>query len=403
MTAGRLQLAATGLQDSFLTGSPDVTYFQQIYKKHTKFALETLDNVFYNTPRFGNSVRAVVQRRGDLIRNIFLRLELSKITSSDPDVGYTDSIGHAIIDYADLIIGGQTVQRLNGEYMEIYNELFVSESQQKGVTVLVGSTQSKTGLGPATFPRTFFVLLPFYFSRSDPLSVPLTSLYRQEVEVEIKFKRFEDVIVSPNGVPPPDTTGNIVKATLPVEYVFLNDDEKLYMQNSRIDYVITQLQMHEDIVPANTTEHIMRLDFINPVKELYIVIQNTPVDNDYFNYTNPESNDNQHLSSVQLDFNNETFIDPTVADTIFMYAIQPMNRHTRVPGRLFYTYSFSLDPENYLPTGQINMSRIQNKLLTLNLNNSSYERHIRVYAKSYNILRVQEGLSGVLFIENNLQ
>jgi len=80
-----------------------------------------------------------------------------------------------------------------------------------------------------------------------------------------------------------------------------------------------------------------------------------------------------------------------------------MNRHTRVPTRLFYTYSFALDPENYLPTGQVNMSRIQNKLLTLNLTSSTEARNIRVYAKSYNILRVQEGLAGVLFIENNLQ
>lgn len=407
MTAGRLQLATTGIQDAFLTGSPDITYFQQVYKKHTKFALETLDNVFYGTPTFGGKVRGTVERRGDLIRNIFLRIELSDITSSDPDVGYTDSIGHALIDYADLIIGGQTIQRINGEYMEIYTEMFVADSQQRGVTILVGDTGTRTGLGPATTSRTFFVLIPFYFVRSDPLSIPLSALTRQEVEVELKFKPLDQLVVSPSGTPPADTTASIIKATLPVEYVFLNDDEISYLQNSRLDYVITQLQMDEESVPANTTEHNMRLNFINPVKEMYIVIQNAsnvlPSENDWFNYTNPQSTDNQQIASLKLDFNNETFIDDEVADAIFLYAIQPMNRHTRVPTRLFYTYSFALDPENYLPTGQVNMSRIQNKLLTLNLTSSTEARNIRVYAKSYNILRVQEGLAGVLFIENNLQ
>lgn len=80
-----------------------------------------------------------------------------------------------------------------------------------------------------------------------------------------------------------------------------------------------------------------------------------------------------------------------------------MNRHTRVPQRKIYNYSFALDPENYLPTGQVNMSRIINKLLTVNLNYSTDgEREIRVYAKSYNVLRVNNGIAGMLFIDNNV-
>ena len=416
MTSGRVQVATTGVQDVFLTGSPDITYFQKKFQRHTKFALELLDNPFTEAADFGKTARVTIDRKGDLIRNIFLRVKLSDLDTADAsNVGYTDSIGHAMIDYADLIIGGQTVQRITGEYMEIYTDMFISDSQQTAITALVGKTGTVDGLGPASsstpgpygkYPRTFFVLLPFYYNRADPLAIPLSALTRQEVEVSIKFKPLDQLIVSPTASPLPTTTGRIVSASLPVEYVFLGEDEVSQIRNSRLDYVITQLQMAQTTIQPGVNSPRFRLDFTNPVKELYVVIQNQSnvQANDWFNFTNPENLDNlqnHQLLSIQLDFNGETYLDSEVADTSFMYAIQPMNRHTRVPDRLFYTYSFALDPENYLPTGQVNMSRIQNKLITLNLSDCTDTRKIRIYAKSYNVLRIENGLAGVLFIDNN--
>jgi hypothetical protein len=66
-----------------------------------------------------------------------------------------------------------------------------------------------------------------------------------------------------------------------------------------------------------------------------------------------------------------------------------------------YNYSFAIDPESVLPTGQVNMSRIYNKNLYLTLTGNLQDRDVRVYAKSYNILRIQNGLGGVLFMDNN--
>jgi len=400
MASGRVQLALSGIQDYFLTGDPDITYFEQVYKKHTKFALETLDNVFNNKyVNFGDTIRGTIERRGDIIRNIYFRIQLSELS---PSVGYTDSIGNALIEYADLIIGGQVVQRINGEYMEIFNQMFVDESQQTGITATVGSTGTRTGLVSSPLPRTFFLNLPFYFRRDDPLSIPLCALTRQEVEVEIKLRPLEQLVVQVAPGTPPPQNATILKASLPVEYVFLQEDEIAYYKNKRIEHTITQLQRHSETVESNVNTVQFRLPFINPAKEIYIVIQNksnvAPDQNDWFNYTN----EGQHqLTSLQLDFNNETYLDPEVADTLFLYALQPMSRHTRVPDIYLYNYSFALDPENYRPTGQVNMSRIQNKLLTLNLTPSTDEREIRIYAKSYNILRIENGLAGVLFIDNN--
>ena len=424
-SSGHVQLAVTGLQDELITGSPDITYFQKRFTKHTKFALELMDNPFEGEVDFGTTSRCIIQRRGDLIRNIYLRIELPALnTAATSNVGYSDSIGHSIIEYADLIIGGQTIERITGEYMEIFTELFVVDSQQFAVRDVVGKTYKRTGLGPAsvdqtvtnnffgTYPRTFIVNLPFYFNRSDSLSIPLCALTRQEVEVEIKFRPLDQVIVTPDAsVTGGPTVGNVIRASMPTEYVFLGDEERNLFMNSSLEYIITQLQLSRSVMEANLMSKTFRLRFVNPVKEMYIMIQdkdkaaaNVVTGNDHLNYQNPLNTSNplyNQLSTMSLTFNNEIMISGDVADALYLHDIEPMNHHSRVPRRLFYNYSFALDPENYLPTGQVNMSRINNKLLTLNTPTPSVDRDVRIYAKSINILKIRDGLAGLLFADNN--
>jgi hypothetical protein len=200
----------------------------------------------------------------------------------------------------------------------------------------------------------------------------------------------------------PTQTGQF-QASLAVEYVFLADEEVRYIQGAKIDYVITQIQLASVGVPSVTNSlNAYRLNFINPVKELFFLIQDSNVvqTNDYYNYYNTSSN-SQQLVSLQLQFNGENNIDPTVADSLYLGDVQFLNNHTRVPNNGIYNYSFSIDPENYLPTGQVNMSRIMNQNLWINMTTNPNERTVRVYAVSYNIFRVQNGLGGCLFIDNN--
>jgi hypothetical protein len=698
MSSGSIQLSVVGLQDEYLTGSPDVTYFIKRFNRHTKFALETLSVPFNQTSvDFGSWVNVVIPRNGQLIRNMYVKLVLPALTSG----GYTNGIGNAIIQYADLVIGGQVIERINGEYMQMYDEAFISDSQQLALTYMVGTTSNLYGLGTASaysagsqqpaygfYPRTFIVALPFYFIRNEALSIPLCALTRSEVEVRIQFRPLEDLVAggyventlqpvsslrwvtatisgpdtygdtlssvtwlpssqlfaciavnstsnvyyydynsgafdyfssgisslnlgvitgvaqsnsgavlivsSPtnlvqstaaialngptskfNVVTSPltstrytavasdgtnflaigsavtetlprfntlvsfsspvftakyegvitgvglttvswspgleayvigDSTGNMYtytlgdssliqipgvvgpyaawsskfgqvynvspvaassdiisnvyqysldgiawvpngftstsisyapglnqffaitqvgqtfsigtpvlsspleqfpspigqfQASLPVEYVFLADEEVQYIQGAKIDYVITQLQQASVVVPAGADLNGYKLYFVNPVKELFFVVQDSNVvsRNDYWNYTNTSNGGNQ-LVNLQLQFNGEDIISPAVADALYLGTVQFYNNHTRVPKNKFYNYSFAIDPENYIPTGQVNMSRIMNQNIWMKLTSSAQARNVRIYAKSYNILRVQNGLGGVLFLDN---
>jgi hypothetical protein len=193
------------------------------------------------------------------------------------------------------------------------------------------------------------------------------------------------------------------QASLPVEYVFLSDDEIKYIQSAKVDYVITQLQLAQISLPAVTDIlSAYRLYFINPVKELFFVIQDSAVllTNDYFNYTNTTT-DGEQLINLELQFNGEDIITRNVADALYLGKVQFLKNHTRVPDMPIYNYSFAVDPENYLPSGQVNMSRIMDQSISMSLTQSDFVRNIRVYAVSYNILRVQNGLAGVMFIDNN--
>ena len=429
MASGRVQLASSGIQDEPLTGEPQITYFLKKFNRHTHFAIETSDNGVDGNIAFGGRVRCRIGKRGDLIRSIYLRLELSELSNAAApyNVGYTDSICSSIIEYADLIIGGQTVHRLTGEFMEIYSEFFVRNSQQLALKILTGKTGVREGLGPASadplitdaydgaYPRTFLIALPFYFCGADGLSIPLSAIDRHEVEVEIKLRPLSSLVVQPHGstyVDAASITGQINKLSMPVEYVYLTDDENRYIRSKSIDYVITQLQLSTFVIEPDTTDMTMLINFVNPVKELFLVIQdqsavesNTATGNDWFNYKNKNNKifpKFEQLSSLSLLFNNEERVADDVATSLYLRYLHPIQFHTRCAVRNIYNYSFSLDPENHVPTGQVNMSRILNKILKIKTTHSNKKRIARLYAISYNVLRINAGISGVLFADTNL-
>jgi hypothetical protein len=445
MSSGRLTLALQGIQDQFLTGDPQVSYFLKRFTRQTIFALEVLNNSFDSGSNWGDLLKCEIPRKGQLIKTIYFRVQLPALTTAADNIGYTDSVASVMIEYADLFIGGQLIERINGEYITLFNQLFIPDSQFTSLfwTQGVASNGLRCPLGRATsvpasalietFPKEFLVALPFYFIYSDPLSIPLVSLTKQEVEVHIKLRPLDQLTVNSvgNTALPTPSGGTVVDnppiklLSLPVEYVFLGDDEISQFQNSQFDYVITQLQMKETFIPVNTSSINMRLEFINPVKEMFFVVQNesnvmpattTRGGNWWTNTSNPEQEQSplfSQITSAQLTFNNEVRFSSEVADSLFLNYIQPLNNHTRCPtnstitpqdNRIkIYNYSFALDPENDLPTGQVNMSRIVNKNLTVNLTDSTATdgRKLRVYAKSYNILRIANGLGGLLFMENN--
>jgi hypothetical protein len=187
-------------------------------------------------------------------------------------VNYYDSVGTLAVVRADLKIGGQTIQTLTGEYIELWNELNVPYQNQPGLQLLTGKYDIKTSIGPPG--RTYYVNLPFYFFGNPELSSPIVALDRQDVEVWVTFNKFSNLTSV-------SLTSPTLQATIITEYVYLSNPEIAWFQNHRLDYVITQTQYQQFLLAQGFTGGVFKLDFKHPTKELFFVIQpagNAPYD-----------------------------------------------------------------------------------------------------------------------------
>jgi hypothetical protein len=424
--AGQLQLEATGPQERFFTLDPDYSHFLESFKKHSNFSNQYVDLDPENEANFGKKVKfKVPQNQGDLLKTLSLKLKLPEINTSG--VCYIESVGHAIIEYVDLIVGGKVIQRLTSDYLQIYSEHFVTQTKQVALEELIGKFPERTAFRRVsnrlivarnalgnTEDVDFFVDLPFYFYRHPELAVPLCAMNLQEIEVEFKLRDAQDVVIRTDGAygDISQETLNIIDFQLCTEVVFLDCEERIKIQKTSRDYLITQLQQNTFDVDAGVTTGNFKLDFVNPVKELYFVIQRQgSVGTAEFEFVTPFDYDNtleetgnkyilwENLDYLTLDLDGQPIITQETGNVIFLKAVQAAIHHSKTQLiRRFYSYSFALQPEEWYPTGQVNFSLVKEQLLNLSLTPcTDYSRQIRVYAASYNVLRVSEGTGQTLF------
>jgi len=263
--------------------------------------------------------------------------------------------------------------------------------------------------------ENFFVDLPFYFHEHPELAVPLCAINKQEVEVEFKLRNAQDIVIKINGNYEKLEQGiSISDFQLCSELVYLDCVEKVKIQNTSRDYLITQIQENVFDVGLGVNEGSFKLDIVNPVKELYFVIQRQGTTGDGItqgNFVTPFDYDNlyaviddklilyENLDYLTLTLDGQDIITQDTGNVIFLKAIQAAIHHSKTQLiRRFYSYSFALQPEEWYPTGQVNFSLVKEQILNLNLTDSpDFARQIRVYAESYNILRVSEGIAETLF------
>lgn len=292
---------------------------------------------------------------------------------------YVDSVGTYLIDRAELRIGGQSIQTLTGEAIEIYNDLVVPKENQPGLTLLTGKNNQQQ----AVLDRTYYVNLPFFFYGNSELSLPVCALGRQDTEIYVTFRPFNEL--SANAMPFIQTS---VTASIIIEYVYLSDPEVSWMNSHRLDYIMTQLQYNTFRLGQGT---VVDLDFSGPVREFVVVIQDDAAVP--YSYV-----DDPGLGAL-LTLNGEDYFDPSTSDYQFMNLIAPLEKHTRQPDRIIYMYSFARNPQDPRPSGSINMSRIKQKKFQIILpgTTSLATKEMRIVSQSYNILRVENGLAGLLY------
>jgi hypothetical protein len=313
-----MQLVAYGAQDVYLTGNPQITFWKVTYRRHTNFAMESIEQTFNGQADFGRRVTCTISRNGDLAYRTYLQVTLPEINQAMGKNGGAGSVndgvyarwldfpGEHMISTVEVEIGGQRIDRQYGDWMHIWNQLTLSKEQERGYYKMVGNTTQLTYITDPSFsnvdgpcdssaprqvcaPRnalpetTLYVPLQFWYCRNPGLALPLIALQYHEVKINLDIRPIDEMLWAVTSLDCANGIGSnskvtaaynqsLVAASLYVDYVFLDTDERRRMAQNPHEYLIEQLQFTGDESVGSSSNKI-KLNFNHPCKELVFVVQ----------------------------------------------------------------------------------------------------------------------------------
>ncbi len=457
---GLMQLVAYGAQDVYLTANPQVTFFKQLYRRHSNFAMESIEQTFNGVANFGKRVTCTIARNGDLITKMYVQATLPAVNAADLPEGVTTFswipyIGQFLIKNVEIEIGGQRIDKHYGDWLHIWNELTLPVSKAYnyldmvngygGITLASGDGACTTCYGDASGEQickkngvltdlaargsdslccdatlaassvclpetTLYVPLEFWFNRHTGLALPLIALQYHEVKVNIEFNELK-YLCNLGGATSStllSTLNNrgLVACSLYVDYIYLDTEERRRFAQVAHEYLIEQLQFTGEETVTSSSNKIT-MSFNHPVKELIWVVQNpSNIDcnaqsNRPWCYTDLELNNPVAVAKVQLN-GHDRFSE---REGKYFNRVQPYQHHTASPGTGINVYSFALKPEELQPSGSCNFSRIDTAVLNLTLTKNTFSNAtttvssaaVRIYAVNYNVLRIMSGMGGLAY------
>ena len=400
-----MQLVAYGAQDIYLTGNPQITFFKVVYRRHTNFSMESIEQTINGSVGPNSRVTSTISRNGDLVYRLFYELDHEVTLGNAVECS---NVGAAAFENIEIEIGGQRIDRITGQWMNVWYSLTEPNSSRlvaagagsggtlfQDLACMAGCAKvAGNGSTVTKLDFTASVPLPFWFCRNPGLALPLIALQYHEVKVVTTFA----------GAPyMPATNGTKLWA----DYIYLDTDERRRFAQVSHEYLIEQVQFQA--AGAATTSQ--ELNFNHPVKEL--IWTGGPVraaatgggaDGSEAIVENHGTINTLEGGDYYLKLNGH---DRMAARPLSYFTKQQVWMHHTGPGGLvtasgsaadvgkgndsIAVYSFALKPEEHQPSGTCNFSRIDNAQLV----GPSDARY--VFAVNYNVLRIMSGMGGLAY------
>lgn len=408
MCCGLMQLVAIGTQDEYLTIKPEVTMFKATYKRHTHFGMARCNQTLLGGVGFGKRFTVQIERKADLIHGVMLEINLpkldvtnAKLAADAANVGYRSPgwvnwIGHRIVKHVSLEIGGVTIVEYDSNYAWSWDQ--ITQDTSDGYRIMVGMDGASLNDG-----GTLYVPLHFFFTDNPGLALPIIALQYHQVSIHVTLRDFSELIHGHGagivttladpavGIEEVRENGTIqvigqLQCRLYVDYIYLESSERKRFAQKSHEYLIQQIQS-TDVCSFTGCNTKIDLDFQHPCKELILVV-NRHEDNNWNWYNFIES------KSVALSLNNTQICK---REGSYLTLVEPWKYHSHVPeNHNVHVLSFSLTPETHQPSGSINLSRIDNAVLSISMDTTGmYD--VTVYARNYNVLNIRHGLAGLEF------
>jgi hypothetical protein len=390
MAGGLMQLVAYGAQDIYLTGNPQITFFKVVYRRHTNFAVEAIEQTFNGAADIGRRFTCTIARNGDLLHRLYLQTE---VDASANIAGNDAFLGFQLIDYVEVEIGGQVIDKQYGEWMAVWCDLTHTLDQALMLSTMVDATVDGASV-------RLYIPLQFWFCRNPGLALPLIALQYHEVKINVQFV----------ATAPPSMDGGLDNTTVWADYIFLDTDERRRFAQVSHEYLIEQVQYSNALtIPSQAVTTQQELRFNHPVKELVWLVDKTPSELPFTTYT--------RCKDALLQLNGQDRFKRRTGD--YFTKVQRYEHHTgagrslatagfgpeqNFPGTEVldstHVYSFALKPEEHQPSGTCNFSRIDNAVLNLSFTDSNTLTGgavLKVYAVNYNVLRIMSGMGGLAY------
>jgi len=309
MGGGLMQLVSYGAQDIYISGNPQITFWKILYKRHTNFAVESIEVTFNGQADFNKRVTAVINRNADLMYKTYVQVVLPQIDLTDgsgtlggnygPTSGFRwlNYIGHRLLKQVELEIGGQRIDRQYGDWMQIWTQLTTEAGQVRALESIIGNTHdlvlmkrsgglaldatcsaSETTIScvprRGTPAKTLYIPLQFWFCRNPGLAIPLIALQYHEVRINVDFETWQNCQYSEasTGLASGAPAQSLAAASLYVDYVYLDTEERRRFAQQSHEYLIEQVQ-YTGAESITSSSNKLQLNFNHPVKELQWVVQ----------------------------------------------------------------------------------------------------------------------------------
>lgn len=424
MSGGILQLVSYGSADIYLTGDPQVTFWRQVSRRYTNFAVESVLQTFHGTADFGRRVSVTLAHTGDLIHRMYLEVTLPPIDRSDLPVAYQDKayywvpkVGMALIKSTELEIGGIRIDKHPSEWMDAWSSLSYKNEKDFGFRRMIGDVPLEERR--ADTPMTLYIPLMFFFNNQHGLALPLVSISFHEVRLNFEFRTLNELLVPPpnpyanpsqaqiqqymNEVFVDETSATAMNCDLYADTVYLDVSERRRFSKNPQEMLISVVQfLGDDVIsPAEASAdglltRKLALNFVHPVKELVwmFVPEDKLAEKQYFEYADV-------VEEVSILLNGHPRFAPRKGS--YFRHVQPWQHHTSTPTKPVYVYSFGLHPEEAQPSGTLNFSRIDqaHMIMRIRLPKNAAGQYVggrlKIFASSYNVLRIKSGLAGLAY------
>lgn len=419
MGGGLVQLVANKTNDTlFLIGNPEITFFKVVYRRHTNFAIESVEQKFVgNNPAIGTQLTAIISKEADLCGAMYLEITLPHSNTSINQ--YVYGVGNTIIKQVSIDIGGTIMDTHYNDWLNIWSELSVPQSKREGYDRMVGNdpsyqfadAASLTAGNNSPFSNRLYVPLQFWFNRNPGLALPLLALQNSQVKLTIQLATYAEITQAGTIT----DSNSEFSCRLFIDYYYLDNEERRRFNQLTHEYLIEQLQYNNGV--AITSADINKnknidLQFERPIKELIWV--NHCSSSKQFDYSDG--------SNAELSFSAKLFVN---GQDRFMerYAayfrlVQNKTCHTNIPrtkvynvsqngvvlssssanyNQFIYTYSFAMFPEELQPSGHCNFSRIERSTMQINYDTVATNYTLKIYAVNYNVFRIAGGVASLVY------